>query len=96
MFVISVNYTSSLDQIDLFLKEHIGFLKKQYKKKLFIASGRKIPRTGGVILARVKNRKELDAIIQKDPFFIHGLAEYEVTEFLPSMTLPEFAALKGS
>ena len=96
MFLISVNYTSSLDQIDLFLEEHIDFLKKQYEKKLFIASGRKIPRTGGVILARVKNRKALDAIIEEDPFFIHGLAEYEVTEFLPSMTLPEFAALKES
>ncbi len=96
MFILSVNYTSSLDQIDVFLEEHIDFLKKQYGKKMFIASGRKVPRTGGVILARVKNRKELDAIIEEDPFFIHGLAEYEVTEFLPSMTLPEFASLKES
>jgi len=96
MFVISVHYTSSLDRIDGILEEHIEFLKKQYEKKLFVASGRKVPRTGGVILAKAKNRKELDAIIEKDPFFIHGLAEYEVTEFLPSMTLPEFSALQES
>ncbi len=78
MFIISVNYTSPLDQIDLFLEEHIDFLKKNYEKKLFVASGRKVPRTGGVILARAENREELDAIIEKDPFFIHGVAEYEV------------------
>ena len=96
MYIISVNYTSSLDRIDSLLEEHIAFLKMHYEKKLFIASGRKVPRTGGVILIRAKNRKEVNTIIEKDPFFMHGVAEYEVTEFLPTMALPEFADLKES
>lgn len=93
MFIVSVNYLSSLDQIDSLLKEHIEFLNIQYEKKLFIASGRKVPRTGGVILARAKNKEELNTILKQDPFYINGVAEYEVTEFIPSMTLPEFANL---
>ncbi|HEB68641.1 MAG TPA: GTP cyclohydrolase [Desulfobulbus sp.] len=94
MYIISVNYTSSLERIDSLLAEHIAFLKVHYEKKVFIASGRKVPRTGGVILARAKNRAELDAIIEQDPFFMHGVATYKVTEFLPTMALPEFADLK--
>ena len=53
MFIVSLNYLSSLDQVDSLLEEHIEFLKMQYEKKIFIASGRKIPRTGGVILAPI-------------------------------------------
>ncbi len=68
MFIVSLNYLSSLDQVDSLLEEHIEFLKMQYEKKIFIASGRKIPRTGGVILAKAKNKEELNAIIEQDPF----------------------------
>lgn len=96
MFIVSLNYLSFLDQVDSLLEEHIEFLKMQYEKKIFIASGRKIPRTGGVILAKAKNKEELNAIIEQDPFYRNGVAEYEVTEFIPSMTLPEFANLNES
>jgi len=93
VFIVSLNYISSLDQVDSLLEEHIDFLRVQYDRKVFIASGRKVPRTGGVILARAQSREELQAIIEQDPFFRNGVAEYEVTEFVPSMTLPEFAGL---
>jgi uncharacterized protein YciI len=96
MFIISLNYTGSLDQIDSLLEEHVDFLKQQYQEKKFIASGRKIPRTGGIILARAKNAEEIHSIIEQDPFFIKGIAEYEVTEFVASMTLPEFSNLNES
>ncbi len=93
MFIISLNYIESLEKVDALLESHVEFLKKQYDKQIFIASGRKVPRTGGVILARLKNRKELNSIIAQDPFYKNGIAEYEVTEFVPSMTLPEYKTL---
>lgn len=93
MFIILLDYIVPLEQVDGFLEEHVCFLKKQYEKKVFIASGRKIPRTGGVILAKAKNEKEINAIIEQDPFFKNRIATYSVTEFLPSMTLPEFNGL---
>ncbi len=94
MFVVSVNYIKPLEQIDSLLEEHIEFLKAQYEKKTFITSGRKVPRTGGIIIAKAKNKEELSAILEQDPFFKNGVAEYEVTEFVASMTLPEFASLE--
>ncbi len=96
MFIVSLNYIRPLEQVDSLLEEHIEFLNMQYEKKLFIASGRKVPRTGGIILARAKNKEVLNAILEQDPFYKNDIAEYEITEFIPSMTLPEYAILKES
>ncbi len=94
MFIVSLNYVGSFDQIDSLLEKHIKFLNMQYEKKFFIASGRKVPRTGGIILAKAKNKTELNSIIEQDPFYRNGVAKYEITEFIPSMTSPEFEKLK--
>ncbi|WP_421958275.1 hypothetical protein [Pseudoalteromonas phenolica] len=32
-------------------------------------SGRKEPRTGGVIISTINDRKQLDEVIAQDPFF---------------------------
>ncbi len=96
MFIVSLNYIRPLEQVDSSLEEHIEFLNMQYEKKLFIASGRKVPRTGGIILARAKSKEALSAILEQDPFYKNNIAEYEITEFIPSMTLPEYAILKES
>ena len=94
MFIISLNYTSPLEQVDLLLKEHLEFLEEQYKKRNFIASGGKIPRTGGIILAVGNDKRKIELVIEQDPFYKGGVAEYEVTEFTVRMTLPEFSNLK--
>ena len=94
MFIVSLHYTSPLEKVDSWLEEHVLFLKTQYENRVFIASGRKVPRTGGIILAKSMSRDELQAILEQDPFHRNGLAEYDVVEFVPSMTLPEFEGLK--
>ena len=94
MFVIELTYKVELEKVDKYLEEHIDYLKKQYANKVFIASGRKVPRTGGVILSRIEGKEELLQILDKDPFKINGLAEYKIVEFIPSMTSKEFEILK--
>jgi uncharacterized protein YciI len=89
MFIINLTYKTELENIDKYLTEHIDFLNEQYKQGVFLASGRKVPRTGGIILAKVDNKSELMKIIEKDPFKINGLADYELTEFIPSKTCDE-------
>jgi uncharacterized protein YciI len=49
MFIINLKYKVELTQIDQFLNEHIEFLNAQYESGNFLASGRKEPRTGGII-----------------------------------------------
>ncbi|SIO31448.1 YciI family protein [Halodesulfovibrio marinisediminis] len=85
MFIVSLTYTCELDQIDAHLAAHVEYLKEQYALGHFVASGRKVPRTGGVILARFDSREKLNAALQQDPFYKEKLASYDVQEFIPTM-----------
>ncbi len=92
MFVIELTYTARLEQIDAHMRAHVAFLKKHYAAGRFIASGRKIPRDGGVIIAVGESREEIEAIAREDPFCARGLAECRVIEFRASQRaddLPE-------
>ena len=79
--------------VDKYLNLHVEYLKEQYKAGNFIASGRKVPRTGGVILSQIDDRDILNQIIDLDPFKSNNVAEYEVIEFIPSMTSENLAFL---
>ncbi|MBG0777634.1 MAG: GTP cyclohydrolase [Desulfovibrionaceae bacterium] len=94
MFVVSLTYVRPLEVVDALLAEHVEFLKQGYAEGVFLASGRKSPRTGGVILARAASRAALEALLARDPFRREGAAEYEITEFAATMTAPELAALR--
>lgn len=54
MFIVNLTYIKPLDEVEKFLEKHIDFLNQYYTKGHFIASGRKNPRTGGIILMREK------------------------------------------
>ena len=52
MFIVTLTYLKPVEEIDALMHDHVAWLKKGYADGLFIASGRQVPRTGGVILAR--------------------------------------------
>ena len=89
MFIINLNYIVPLDQLDAHMTDHVKFLQKYYKKNVFVASGRKVPRTGGIILALANSKEDVEAIIKEDPFYTHRLAEFTITEFLTSQMHPD-------
>lgn len=93
MFVVSLTYKAELSEVDNYISEHIAYLEQYYDKGNFIASGRKVPRTGGVILAHAESREKLIAILQEDPFYKADVASYEVTEFVPSKVGQGFESL---
>ncbi|MEL7268615.1 MAG: YciI family protein [Bacteroidota bacterium] len=95
MFIVNLTYKVELQKIDEHLEAHVKFLDEQYKKGYFLASGPKVPRNGGVILANVDDKDELKNIIGKDPFKKHDLALYEVIEFIPRKTTEELAFLRN-
>ncbi|CDU08115.1 conserved hypothetical protein [Vibrio coralliirubri] len=84
MFIICLTYQVSLEEIDAFIPEHVDYLNEQYAKGYFILSGRKEPRTGGVIISTISDRNELNEVLALDPFNREGLAYYEVTEIVPT------------
>ena len=94
MFIITLTYLRPLEELDALMPKHVAWLKKHYKSGLFLASGRQVPRKGGVILARSGDRKSLEAILEQDPFIKSVCARAEVVEFTPSMTAPGAEVLK--
>lgn len=93
MFVVDLHYIAPLDKLDAHMAEHVKFLRKYYAQHVFVASGRKVPRTGGIILALAGSREQLDKILAEDPFFIHGLATFTITEFQTSQYHPDLKKL---
>ncbi|MGL5651686.1 MAG: YciI family protein [Paraclostridium sp.] len=80
MVIVNITYTVELEKIEQNLEEHIEFLNKYYANNKFICSGRKSPRTGGIILCNA-DKEEVSEIIKKDPFYINKLGNYEIIEF---------------
>jgi uncharacterized protein YciI len=93
MFLVLVSYQKSISEVELHLQAHVSFLNKYYRLRKFIFSGRKIPRTGGVILINSDDAEEVKAILQEDPFYQHGIATYETTAFTPTMFDERFKPL---
>ena len=81
MFVIELNYVKPLSGVDAHLDDHRAFLSEHYTNGTFLASGPKEPRTGGIILARSSSQSELAATLALDPFQVHQVAEYRITQF---------------
>lgn len=81
MFVIELIYKVPLPEIDAAMKSHVAFLNTHYAAGRFLASGRKVPRDGGVILAIGESREAIEAIVREDPFVASGLADYRIIEF---------------
>jgi uncharacterized protein YciI len=92
MFVVLLTYEKPLAEVDRLMKEHMRFLQEQYDAGIFVATGRRVPRTGGVIQARGIDKPGLEAIMARDPFVREGAARFEVIEFNASQTQAGFKA----
>lgn len=84
IFVILVKYVQTLERVDAALEAHRAFLDKYFGLKKIFCAGRQNPRVGGVILCQAETREEAWSIVKEDPFYIQGIAEYDITEFLPA------------
>lgn len=90
MFIFSITYFKPISEVEKYLPQHIDYLERHYQSGHFIASGRKVPRTGGIILCRAESREQAIAIMQKDPFYIQQIAQYELIEFIPTKFAKQF------
>lgn len=94
MFVVSLTYQKPMEEVEVHIAAHRDFLDRNYAAGIFLASGPKNPRVGGVILASSKvSREQLNDLLTEDPFHVHALARYEVTEFTPGKFAPSLESV---
>lgn len=88
MVVIELKYKKSLAMVNDYLDAHRAFLQKYYGEGIFVMSGPKHPRNGGIIIAAVDFQAACE-IIKDDPFYQAQIAEYNVMEFDASKSLKQ-------
>ncbi|WP_431988215.1 YciI family protein [Streptomyces parvulus] len=96
MFVLELSYTAPLEAVDAVLPDHVAWLDELYERGVFLTSGRKEPRDGGVIVAVAGDRARMEEIAAGDPFVRAGVCEYRVTEFVATKTAPALEAYRES
>lgn len=82
-FVVEITYRVPLSRIDETVAAHRAYLQTGYDAGHLLASGPQQPRQGGILLARVRSRAELEAFIAQDPYRLQDLADYRLIEFQP-------------
>jgi uncharacterized protein YciI len=92
MFIAILSYIRPLDEVDALIPAHLRYLDEHYASGLFVASGRRVPRTGGVILIAGEDRERVSTVLEQDPFQRQGIASYELIEFCPNKMQPGFEA----
>lgn len=90
MYLLILSYKKGLDAVEKYLDLHKVYLDKYYQLGNFIASGRRNPRVGGVIISKANSIDEVQAIIREDPFHKFEIADYEIIEFEPSKYVEGF------
>ncbi|UWR10332.1 YciI family protein [Sulfitobacter mediterraneus] len=85
VFIVDLHYIVPLSNVDAHVPGHVEFLNRSYDAGLFLMSGAKVPRTGGMIVAISESRAALDEHLAKDPFHAKNIAEYTITEFQAKM-----------
>lgn len=93
MYIVSLSYFRPVEEVETLLESHIQWLDRYFAAGVFIAAGRKDPRTGGIVLVKDIDRARLDTILAEDPFV--AVANYEVTRLNVTRATEEFAALVG-
>ncbi|PTN09386.1 YciI family protein [Mangrovibacterium marinum] len=89
LFLITIEYKVELAQVEPYFEPHIAFVKRYVEAGNFLLTGKKIPRTGGLILAQVESREKLITLLNEDPFMELDLADFEITEIQLSQVSPE-------
>jgi len=93
MFIVELNYLTTLDEVDKYVQAHRDYLDTHYKSGLFLASGPMNPRTGGIIIVTGNDQAGLEQILQQDPYYQAKIADYKITAFTAVKCREELKAL---
>jgi uncharacterized protein YciI len=82
-FIVEITYKVPFEELQYVLPAHRAFLDEGYAKGLLLMSGPQNPKTGGIVVARAEDEKEIKAFFAGDPYHTEGLAEHRFVEFSP-------------
>ncbi|KAA8609987.1 hypothetical protein AL036_02055 [Salipiger aestuarii] len=81
MFVIDIAYTAAFDAVQKAMAAHMDFVRGCYATGVFLMSGPKEPRRGGIVIAQAASLAEIEALVARDPFVQAGVVAVQITQF---------------
>lgn len=90
MFILLLHYdVEALEKLDALIPEHYEYVDRHIEDGTFLLTGRRVPRTGGVILANAADRATVERLTAEDPLLRSGAVRYEIIEFVTTRsTIP--------
>jgi uncharacterized protein YciI len=94
-FIVSLTYTAPIEEVDKVLEAHVAWLREQHAVGHLLGWGRKVPRVGGILLAKGESKAAVEALAAQDPFVKGGVATIEVIEWAHGFLDDSVAGLAG-
>ncbi len=85
MYLVDMSFKDMTKITPELTNKHKLYLEKEYKSNKLMFGGRKVPRTGGILISQHANERELKDVLNSDPFVKSGAVSYSITEFIPVM-----------
>ncbi|MFA5910954.1 MAG: YciI family protein [Vicinamibacterales bacterium] len=82
--MVIVRYRRPIEEVLAQQEAHRAFLRKLKEEGTLLAAGPNEPRFGGMFLVRVPDenpQQALDAIRDADPYYLAGVAQYELMQW---------------
>ncbi|GAA0696926.1 hypothetical protein ISN75_12085 [Dyella marensis] len=92
LYVVTLTYLRAQQDIQAHLGTHRDWLIEHARAGRIIAAGPLETGDGGAILAHCESRSELDDMLERDSFRVHGLAQYGVQAFDAALRAQAFPA----
>lgn len=91
LFIVDLEYVKPMAEVEAVIEPHMAFIRASLAEGWILTAGRKVPRSGGLIVAVGESRAAVEAQFGADPFLAAGVAQIRITEFVPSTRAPGFA-----
>lgn len=95
MFLLNLTYLLPQEELKSHLEAHTRFLEEYGWKGLLVCSGNKADRSGEIILSNGIHLHEVEQMTKQDPLSQQNLAEYQITEFYPTVYADGFDIFIG-
>ncbi|UUL81346.1 YciI family protein [Sphingomonas qomolangmaensis] len=92
MCLVLLTYVRPIEEVDAQMAAHVAFLSDAFEQGVLVIAGRRVPRTGGVLLFRGEP-DAVEAVAATDPFVTSGVATFEVVAFTASMAAAGMAGV---
>ncbi|MGH3390317.1 MAG: YciI family protein [Actinomadura sp.] len=95
MFLVLLTYLAPEEEVLPLRPAHYEFVDKLFAEGILLLGGRRVPATGGFMLAGEVGRELLADRLAADPYLVAGLVTHEIVELMPTRARPELAAAIG-